>query len=100
MKKIRELAERIQEELNDAQYYIEECIESRVMGETSIASKYKEMASDELKHAGYLHDMVVEEIKKAQGAGVTPPASMMEKWNTEHKLYIEKVAWLKQMLNL
>lgn len=44
--------------------------------------------------------MVVEQIKKIQGAGITPPAEMMENWQNEHKKYVDKVAWIKQMLTL
>ena len=100
MKKIKDLVDHINDELCDAQHYAEDYIEKKVNGENSMASKYKEMATDELKHASYLHDYVVEEIKKMQGAGVTPPAEMYEKWNTEHREYVDKVAWIKQMLTL
>lgn len=27
-----------------------------------------------------------------------PPVEMLEKWEREHKIYVEKVAWIKQML--
>ena len=57
------------------------------------------MANDELKHASYIHDKAVEEIEELSKV-YTPPESMMEKWNSEHKKYIEKAAWIKQMLTL
>lgn len=100
MQKIKDLAEHIKEELCDAQHYAEDYIDKKVNGETSMASKYKEMATEELKHAGYLHDYVVEEIKKIQAAGVKPPAEMLDKWESEHRQYVDKAAWVKQMLTL
>lgn len=100
MKKIKDLVEHIKDELEDAQTYAECYVENKAMGETQIASKYKEMANDELKHATYEHDMVIEEIKRVQGAGMEPPAEMLEKWDKEHKKYVDKAAWIKQMLTL
>lgn len=100
MKMIKILVDHIDDELCDAQKYAENYVEKKAMGETQTASKYKEMSTDELKHATYIHDMVVEQIKKIQGAGITPPAEMMENWQNEHKKYVDKVAWIKQMLTL
>ena len=100
MKIIKDLVDHIKDEIADAQHYAEDYVEKKVDGESQMASKYKEMANDELKHAGYLHDYVVEQIKKIQNAGVKPPAEMLEKWNVDHREYIDKVAWIKQMLTL
>ena len=37
-------------------------------------------------------------------SGMTPekarPASMMDAWEAEHKAYVEKAAWIKQMLSM
>ena len=100
MKKIKDLTEHINDEICDAQHYAEDYVEKKVNGETSMASKYKEMATDELKHATYLHDYAMDEIKKVQAAGIKVPAEMMEKWENEHRKYVDKVAWVKQMLAL
>lgn len=63
------------------------------------ANRYKEMAQDELKHAGYIHDRVVKDIEELQRV-YTPPQEMMEKWDADHKKYIEKAAWIRQMLSM
>ena len=57
------------------------------------------MALDELKHAGYIHDRVVMEIETLNKV-YTPPQEMMEKWDADHKKYIEKAAWIRQMLSM
>lgn len=100
MKKIKDLVEHIDDEIADAQHYAEDYVEKKVNGESSMASKYKEMATDELKHATYLHDYAVEEIKKFQLANIKAPAEMTDAWETAHRRYVDKVAWVKQMLAL
>ncbi len=45
----------------------------------------------------YIHDRVVEEIEELRRV-YTPPEEMMEKWDADHKKYIEKAAWIRQML--
>jgi hypothetical protein len=63
------------------------------------ANKYKEMATDELKHTTYIHEMAVQEIEELKKV-YTAPAEMLEKWEKAHKEYVEKVAWIRQMLTL
>ena len=99
MTRIKELVDRINEELEDAKHYAEEYLDSKVKGNASWSNRYQEMANDELKHAGYIHDRAMEEIEELSKV-YTPPESMMEKWNSEHKKYIERAAWIKQMLTL
>ena len=63
------------------------------------AKRYEEMAHQELQHAAYLHDRVVEEIEELRKT-YTPPQEMLDKWDADHKKYIEKAAWIKQMLSM
>ena len=53
MRSIQKLAHRIQEELEDAQRYIEK----KAAGKQQWASKFQKMAEDELQHAAYLHGL-------------------------------------------
>lgn len=57
----------------------------------------KEAASDELKHALWIHDIAVAEIEKLKQV-YKPPVEMQEKWDESHKHYVEKAAWIKTML--
>lgn len=43
------------------------------------ANRYKEMANDELKHAGYLHDKAVQDIEEISKV-YKPTEEMEEKW--------------------
>ena len=96
MKVIKELVDHIKDEIEGAKEYASKSAEYKVIGSPR-ASMYKQMAYDELGHAEKLHDIVVEEIKKAS-AVMTPPVEMEEKWQHEHKKYIEEVAKIKMML--
>ena len=97
MTRIKNLADKIKDELCDAKDYAEEALYYKSKSNGEWYSRYKSMAEDELKHAGYLHDRVVSEIDQLK-AVMTPPEDMLDKWNHEHREYIEKAAWIKQML--
>jgi hypothetical protein len=97
MTKIKKLADEMKDELHSAKCYAEEYLTYKSKNDTMWANRYKEMAGDELKHANYIHERVVSEIKELQTI-YTPPQDMMEKWDADHKKYIEKTAWIKQML--
>ena len=99
MRIIKKLAHRIEEELEDAKEYAEDYVEQKVKGNTMMANRFKEMSNDELKHAGYIHEMAVKEIEDISKV-YTAPAEMMEKWEKEHKSFIEKTAWIRQMLSM
>ena len=104
MTKIKKLADEIMDELDSAKEYAEEYLAFKAKDDGSKnygtwAKRYHEMADDELKHAGYLHDRVVEEIEELRKV-YTPPQDMMEKWDADHKKYIEKAAWIRQMLTM
>lgn len=97
MRMIQKYVEAIDEELEGAKNYAEKYVEHKAKGNSSAATKYKEMAHDELKHAGYEHEWATKEIEELSKV-YTPPAEMLEKWEKAHKGYVESVAWIKQML--
>ena len=97
MTRIKNLADQIKEELESAKNYSEEALYYKSKGNSEWYSRYKTMAEQELVHASYLHDRVVSEIEQLK-AVMTPPEEMLDKWEHEHREYIEKAAWVKQML--
>lgn len=97
MTRIKNLADEIKDELCSAKEYAEEYLTYKARENTNWANRYKEMAMDELKHAGYIHERVVAEIEELRKT-YTPPQEMLDKWDSDHKKYIEKSAWIKQML--
>lgn len=99
MKKIQKLVDQMCEEIEGAKEYAECALEFKANGNTAWASKYKGMAEDELKHAMIIHDRATEEIATLSKV-YTPQVEMEEKWSTAHKGYVEKAAWVKQMLSM
>ena len=104
MTHIKELCDEIMDELHSAKEYAEEYLTFKAKDDGSKnygtwAKRYHEMAEDELKHANYIHERVVAEIEELKKV-YTPPQEMMEKWDADHKKYIEKAAWIKQMLTM
>lgn len=97
MTRIKDLADQIKDELHSAKNYAEEYLTFKAKDEGTWATRYKEMAQEELKHAGYIHDRVVVEIEELRKI-YTLPQDMLDKWDADHKKYIEKAAWIRQML--
>ena len=97
MKRIADYVAKIDEELDGAKCYAEEFLYRKASGDGSWANRYKEMAQDELKHAGWIHDLAVAEIQKLSVV-YTAPAEMQEAWDKYHVRYVERAAWVKQML--
>lgn len=98
MKSISEMAEKVADELDGAKCYAQDYLMLKAK-ENSRASQYKQMATEELSHATNLHSFLVEDIELLKKT-YTPPEEMQEKWNKEHRCYIEKKAWIKQMLSM
>ena len=97
MTKIKKLVDEIADELDSAKDYAECHLTYKAKGNDEWSKRYYEMANDELKHADYLHDRAVEEIEELRKV-YTPPQDMLDKWDSDHKKFIEKTAWIKQML--
>lgn len=97
MKAIKRLVNKIDEELAGAQSYAEMYVEEKSEGNTEWAKEFREMAEDELKHSGKIHDYAVMKINKLKEV-YTPSQEMLDKWEESHKNYVDKAAWIKQML--
>ena len=61
-------------------HYAEKYVECKAKDNMQSATKYKEMANDELKHAMYEHEWAVKEIEEISRV-YTPPIEMQEKWD-------------------
>ncbi len=97
MKKIKKYVDMIKDEMKSAEEYAEKYIESKAMGETTNAEKYKTFANQEIEHGMFIHQIATDFIAKVQKVN-TPPADMMEKWNEVHIEFIEKSETIKNML--
>ena len=99
MTKIKKLVEAIDEEICGAKEYAEKYVEHKAAGNMNWANKFKEMANDELRHATILHDKATEDINELNKV-FKPTMEMQKMWDDSHVAYVEKVAWIKQMLQM
>lgn len=99
MKKIQRYVDLMEEEIESAKEYAECYLSHKAKSEVLWANRYREMAEDELKHAMYIHEKATMDIDELSRV-FTPPVEMQEKWDESHKHYVEKVAWIKQMLSM
>ena len=98
MTKIKKYAEGIADELCSAKEYAEKYLWYKAKGNTTRASRYKEMASQELEHATNLHEFAIDDINVLEKTYPDIPDDMMNNWEKSHNEYVEKMAWIKQML--
>jgi len=98
MRVIAELVDMLDEELEGAKDYSEKYLELKATN-NSFSAKFKTLAEDELRHALVVHEYIVSKIDELKRV-YTAPVEMQEIWDKKHAKYIEKVAWLKQMLTM
>lgn len=98
MRSIKKLVEWIDEELDSAKCYAEKYIELKAAGD-SWAGKFQEMANQELSHSAQIHRYTVEQIENLKRV-YKPPTKMVEQWEKDHVSYVEKHAWIKEMLQM
>ena len=99
MKMIDKMLKHLEEEVEGAKEYAEKYIECKARENMSRANKYKEMASDELKHAGYLRDMDIAEIDELKKV-YTMSEAEEEAWEHGHKRLNEHMALVRHMLTM
>lgn len=96
---IKQYVDKIGDELESAKEYAEKYVEYKSKNNQTWMNKYKEMANDEIKHAMYLHDRAIEQINMLSNT-FKPTVEMQNKWDKSHAEYVEKTAWIKQMLQM
>lgn len=99
MKIIQILSERIDEELNDANYYVVTATEYKDTYPT-LAKHMFNLSLQEMEHAKILHDCVVNLIAEHREKHGEPPASMMAVYEYLHKKQIEKTADIRMLQSL
>lgn len=100
MRFIKELCERIKEEVSDSCWYAKKAIDLKSEGKPNAAQLFYEIASQEVNHAEKLHELVLKEVSAAKSAGVEVPAGMEQIWRWEHDGLVEDMAHAKDVLSL
>ena len=96
MKKIQRYVDMIEEELCGAKDYAEMYVSKKAKG-SQWANRFHSMAEDELNHAEVIHQLAMEEIEELNKV-FQAPVEIEEAWKKSHKEYVEKAAWVRQML--
>ena len=99
MKEIKYIAERIREELEDAEGYAKHALKYRDT-DREMSQALMELSRQELAHSETLHHQAVRLIKKQHESGVIAPAAMQAVWDWEHEHMIEKTAHIKNLLDM
>lgn len=97
MKVIKKLVSMIDEELSGAQCYAEKYVEMKAENNTKWQNRFKSMSEDELNHAMSMHEYATEKIEKLNEV-YRPSEKIIENWNKAHEDYVERYAWIRQML--
>jgi len=94
MKIIKCLAERIKEEIHDAESYMDLAITWKEE-QPEAAEVFNELAAEELGHMDKLHEVVTKLIDDYKEQHGDPPAGMMALYDYMHEQNIENVMRVK-----
>ena len=99
MRIIKCLAEQIEDELGDAEKYIDLAI--RWKGEEQRAADlFYELSIEEMAHMDRLHRVAMDRIAKHRAEKGEPPAEMMAVWNYIHEKNMAKAAEIRVKQNM
>ena len=84
MKIIKVISEKIEEELKDADAYIQLAIEWKAE-QPETAETFYQLSTEEMGHADKLHEQVTRLIREYKDANGDPPAGMMTLYDYLHQ---------------
>lgn len=94
MKLIEKLSDMIEEELNDADKYIE-CALYHKLDRPSLAATFFKISQEEMMHVNYLHDQVKQLIAEYRKDNGDAPKEMQFLYDYLHKKQIEKATQIQ-----
>lgn len=94
MKEIKDLESQIQEELNDAEKYVN-CALSKKESYPTLSALYLKLSIEEMGHAEALHSAVEKLIADYRKEHGDPPERMLGRYEYAHELYIDKANKIK-----
>lgn len=99
MRRILDMFETLENELDSAQKYAEASIDEKLKSNHDWVIKYKTMAKEEITHAANIHEKIVIELEELKSV-YTPPNELMALWEHEHKEFIERSSVIRTMLSM
>jgi Mn-containing catalase len=98
MKLIKELTERIEEEIDGAEEYVKEAIKLK-HEHPSLAKTLYDISNQEMSHIDMLHAEVVKLIEEHRRMHGEPPAPMMAVYQYLHERHIDKTNNIRMLQN-
>ena len=98
MKLIKELTERIEEEIDGAEEYVKEAIRFK-HEHPSLAKTLYDISNQEMSHIDMLHSEVIKLIEEHRRMHGEPPAPMMAVYQYLHERHIDKVNNIRMLQN-
>lgn len=96
MKQIKQMAEEIRAELEDAEHYAKTAAREKETDRT-LSGVYAKLAEQELGHANILHEQAQRLIRES---GEEAPESMKVIWDWEHERMLDREAKVRVMLEM
>lgn len=96
MKAIEELVDNINDELDDAEKYIDLACDHKE-DDRVLADKYYELSLEETKHMSVLHDQVVRVINDYKKNNPEVPEGMQTLYEYLHRKYTQRASRIKSM---
>lgn len=97
MEKIKHLAEKIREELNDAEDYAKDALKCE-HDDKEMSRTFATLSREELDHAERLHKQAMRIIHEHKEEHGSPPEPMQTIWSWEHMNMVEKTACVRKLL--
>ena len=94
MQIIEKLSDMIEEELCDAEKYID-CASKWKVEKPALAQTFAKISSEEMGHVDLLHEQVVGIIKEYRASKGEPPEKMQAVYDYLHKKHIQKANEIK-----
>lgn len=94
MKLIENLSERIEEEMEDAEMYID-CALKWKEDNPMLAKTFSDLSNDEMKHMAMLHDEVVRAINEYKQTNGEPPEKMKAIYDYLHEKHTDNANRIK-----
>ena len=98
MKLIKEITERIEEEIDGAEEYVKEAIKLK-HEHPSLAKTLYDISNQEMSHIDMLHAEVVKLIEEHRRMHGEPPAPMMAVYQYLHERHIDKANNIRMLQN-
>lgn len=96
---IKELSEKIYEELDDAKSYAEMAVKYKDT-DKQLGDTYIQISKEEMAHMNRLHDQVTRVIYEYRNAKGEPPKEMMALYEYEHNKIMEYAAQVQYIIGM